>query len=335
MNNIDISSWKRFDFNEVFFFERGERYKTDDHIAGDTAYIASTKLNNGISGYVEPPEYMKVHKNAITLNNSGSVGYCFYHPYKFVCSDHCTVIDIIDKKQNLNIYIALFLKPIIEKVKTRYNFAREISNSRLGNETILLPVDKNKNPDWKFIENYIKNTADNIIYNNKQISHIKNSKKLLDTVNWKEFMFEELFEFEKGAEVIKDLSGGEIPLISATKFNNGFSGFYEDIKKIFNKNKITVASNGTVGKSFYQNYDFIATGDINVLSLKKHNLNKYIASFLCTIIDKEQFRFGYGRKWGVERMKQSKIKLPVDNKGNPDWQFMEDYIKSLPYSVNL
>ena len=29
------------------------------------------------------------------------------------------------------------------------------------------------------------------------------------------------------------------------------------------------------------------------------------------------------------------IKLPVDKDGKPDWQFMEDYIKSLPYSVNL
>jgi hypothetical protein len=33
-------------------------------------------------------------------------------------------------------------------------------------------------------------------------------------------------------------------------------------------------------------------------------------------------------------MKKTKIKLPSDD-GKPDWQFMEDYIKSLPYSSNL
>lgn len=33
--------------------------------------------------------------------------------------------------------------------------------------------------------------------------------------------------------------------------------------------------------------------------------------------------------------KLEKIKLPVDTEGNPDWQLMEDYIKSLPYSKYL
>ena len=38
---------------------------------------------------------------------------------------------------------------------------------------------------------------------------------------------------------------------------------------------------------------------------------------------------------GIDRMQKSLIKLPVDSNGKPDWQFMEDYIKSLPYSINL
>lgn len=33
-------------------------------------------------------------------------------------------------------------------------------------------------------------------------------------------------------------------------------------------------------------------------------------------------------------MKQIKIKLPAQN-GKPDFKFMEDYIKSLPYSKSL
>ena len=34
-------------------------------------------------------------------------------------------------------------------------------------------------------------------------------------------------------------------------------------------------------------------------------------------------------------MNETIIMLPVDDKNNPDWKFMEDYIKSLPYSSNL
>ena len=64
-------------------------------------------------------------------------------------------------------------------------------------------------------------------------------------------------------------------------------------------------------------------------------MSQYIALFIISIVKMEKYRFNYGRKWNLERMNESLIKLPVDKKGNPDWQFMEDYIKSLPYSNNL
>lgn len=34
-------------------------------------------------------------------------------------------------------------------------------------------------------------------------------------------------------------------------------------------------------------------------------------------------------------MEKSKIKLPIYINQNPDWKFMEDYIKILNYSFNL
>lgn len=33
--------------------------------------------------------------------------------------------------------------------------------------------------------------------------------------------------------------------------------------------------------------------------------------------------------------KNMEIKLPVDSNGEPDWQFMENYIKALPYGDRL
>ncbi len=63
-------------------------------------------------------------------------------------------------------------------------------------------------------------------------------------------------------------------------------------------------------------------------------MNKYIALFLTTIVNLEQYRYNNGRKCSQTRMKEINIKLPANN-GNPDWQFMEGYIKSLPYSKSL
>jgi hypothetical protein len=63
-------------------------------------------------------------------------------------------------------------------------------------------------------------------------------------------------------------------------------------------------------------------------------MNKYVALFISTIINAEQYRYNYGRKCSQERMRKSHIKLPSKN-GIPDFEFMESYIKSLPYSSSI
>ncbi len=47
------------------------------------------------------------------------------------------------------------------------------------------------------------------------------------------------------------------------------------------------------------------------------------------------YRYNYGLARTLSRIKKEKIKLPIDNEGEPDWLFMENYIKGLPYSRNI
>ena len=54
-----------------------------------------------------------------------------------------------------------------------------------------------------------------------------------------------------------------------------------------------------------------------------------IGLFLETILCKERPKYSFGRSWTGDRLKETIIKLPVDEKGNPDWAFMKQYIKSL------
>lgn len=148
--------WGEFSFGKIFESKRGTRLVKIEQMDGDIAYISSTKENNGIDNYITPPEDMTVYQNAMTINNSGSVGCVFYHPYPFVNSDHCTTFWIKDNSVKLNVYVAVFLRPIIEAFSSKYNFAREISDSRLPHEDIILPVDEHGLPNWAFIERYVK-----------------------------------------------------------------------------------------------------------------------------------------------------------------------------------
>ncbi|WP_297195506.1 restriction endonuclease subunit S [uncultured Campylobacter sp.] len=154
LKSLDTSKWQEFPFYEIFIYERGKRYKKADHTSGKIPYISSSAFNNGIDNYVSPPSYMKIYTNKLTLANSGSVGTCFYHPYSFVASDHCMVIWLKDKE--MNTHIALFLLPIFEKLKDKHDFGREINHDRLMQEKFLLPIDSKGNPDFAFMESFIK-----------------------------------------------------------------------------------------------------------------------------------------------------------------------------------
>ena len=104
----------------------------------------------------------------------------------------------------------------------------------------------------------------------------------------------------------------------------------------WNPNCITVNYNGSVGEAFYQDKPFWASDDVNVLYAKEWwKMNKYNALFIVTVIKANKYRFSYGRKWTLEKMKESLIKLPSKTDGTPDFEFMEKYISSLPYSDKI
>ena len=76
--------------------------------------------------------------------------------------------------------------------------------------------------------------------------------------------------------------------------------------------------------------------DIMSLYLKDHALNQYEALFLCTIFEHDKYRWSYGRKPHSEKkISDSFIMLPQKSDGTPDWEYMERFIKELPFSDKL
>ena len=328
---INKNNWQEFKFVDVFTISRGKRLVKLDQIAGNIAYISSSKKNNGVDNYILPPSYMKVYKNMLTLSNSGSVGYCFYHPYKFVASDHCTVINIKDRDIKLNNYISLFIKPIIESMKSKYNFAREINNDRLKKEKILLPAMNNKIPDWNFMENYIKSLSKKVKYDKKII---KNTPLQLNKNKFYEFRLTKLFSV-RGARksyTKNEISNGEYLYVTTSNKNNGVSGTSNIYTE--NGNVITIDS-ATDGKAFYQEFRFVGSDHVEVLEPIGFTLNKDIALFLISVLNLQVFRYGFGRKRSQTRIREEKLFLPINKNREPNFKFMENYIKSLPYSFNI
>jgi hypothetical protein len=153
--------------------------------------------------------------------------------------------------------------------------------------------------------------------------------------DWREFVYADLFTIDRGrGPRRKDLdSTGTVPFITATDSNNGLTG-YTTMAPLHPGNTIGVNRNGSVGEAYYQPVPFCSTEDVHIFT-PKFLMNKYIALFLVTLIRQEKYRFNYGRKWGLDRMRSSKIRLPATKDGNPDWGYMERFIKMLRFSSQL
>ena len=166
-----------------------------------------------------------------------------------------------------------------------------------------------------------------------QLPVITNSYSLNTNV-WKQFTFNNVFEVKKGKRLTKhEQTNGSIPYISSSSFNNGVDNYIGN--GFTDRNCITFACYGSIGEVFYQREEVWVSDNANVLYLKDMVLNPFIAMFLITILRLEKYRFSYGVTGKKERLQKFTIKLPSDSWGNPDWKFMEDYIKSLPCSSNL
>jgi hypothetical protein len=152
---------------------------------------------------------------------------------------------------------------------------------------------------------------------------------------WTYFKLDDLFDIRKGQRLTKaNMLPGEYPYVGASDTSNGVTARIGQAP-IHEGGTISVTYDGSIAEAFYQLEPFWASDAVNVLYPKGFKLTPEAALFICTVIRLEKYRFNYGRKWHLERMRDSVIKLPVTAEGNPDFAFMEQYIKTLPYSSQL
>ena len=287
-------------------------------------FVSRQSVNNGVVCHVKKMDDVEPNpSHTLSIAVSGSVLSTFYHDYEYYSGRD---IYVAKPKIKLTKEEMLYYCYVIEQNKYRYNYGRGANKTF---RSILVPSKDE-------IPKYVRTKEAEIRFCNKPI--ISNKIKL-NTDSWKWFRYDEMFEIKKGKRLTKaDMQDGDIPYIGAIDSNNGISAYISNDEHLHQGNAITVSYNGSIAEAFYQMTKFWATDDVNVL-YPKFALNRYIAMFLITLIHREKYRFNYGRKWDKELMESSLIKLPAvkiaPNEYKPDWQFMEDYIKSLPYSSCL
>ena len=284
-------------------------------------FVSRTDKNNGISAFVKRINSVEPNpSNSISVAGGGSVLATFFHQEEYYSGRD---IYILIPKNNFSTLEMLFYAFCIRKNKYRYNYGRQ-ANKTLKDILIPEKIPKTWN-DLKIQDLNKLNKA----------SILNNKSKGMDVDNWTWFNLIDIFDVSASRDKLSDelTEGGSTPYITSSAINNGVTSFFEEPPT--NKaGTITANRGGSVGYFFYQSVDYLATPvDVRILT-PKFKINTYIGLFLKTILQLEKYRYNFSRKMGTDRLNQFRIRLPAKN-SSPDFEFMENYIKSLPYSASL
>lgn len=153
-------------------------------------------------------------------------------------------------------------------------------------------------------------------------------------VKWKNFLIRDLFPVlvpgkSKGLNHITKTENG-ISYLGATNQNNGVLCFVTSHKELMQRgNCIAFIRNGegSMGYSIYKAEDFIATSDMT-LGYNEH-LNKYVGTFITTVADRIRGKYNFGYKRSSTRLAKEVVSLPMDTEGNPNWEYMEKYMRDI------
>lgn len=150
---------------------------------------------------------------------------------------------------------------------------------------------------------------------------------------WKEFLIRDVMKCSNckpyHSSNLKFVDDKGVAYVTRTERNNGLSGLVDVNDDLYSINPANTISYGAeTARFFYQNSPYITGNKMYYLYSDKMTRNIGLF-FIVAIQNSLDGCFSYGNGAIPERVMRKSIMLPVTDTGEPDYQFMEDYIKEL------
>lgn len=334
-------------------------------------FVSRTESNNGVSATVKLMENVAPQKEGlISVACGGSVLSTFIQPEPFYSGRD---LYTLEAKDNISFEVKIFIITIIKANKYKYSYGRQ-ANKTLPYLELMLPIVKDdKNvpitdntckysddgfvPDWQFMENYIKSLHYKPLTTKNEVGNTES----LEINNWKSFKVGRIFCIFNGKGITNDEieeNSGTFNAVQSGEENNGVLGKI-DLSYCKKKNYtlseracLTVARSGSAGYVSFQPNGCVVGDSAKILLLPEEIASYGVYLFIQTLLTANRFKYAYGRKVTKDKYAEDEIQLPIlaaadgtpviDNSNEfsdegyvPDWQFMENYIKSLPYGDRI
>lgn len=314
---------------ELFESSNGDFDIQKTHINDLGDYVITAGLsNNGILGKTDIKAKI-FNANTITIDMFGNA---FYRQFRYKMVTHARVFSLksilsITQKQGI------FLSSAMHFLKYNFGYENMCSWAKIKQEKISLPVKKDREIDFAFMEDFISQFEAYLL-----VTGLKNytltpaeEQALTDfqngNIKWGEFNLEKLYGKSTRGKRLKsaDRINGDLPFVTAGEAETGISAFIGNDVEIFAANTTTI---DMFGSAKYRNYEY--GGDDHIAVVHTEKINKYAAIFVTTAIHKSSYtgKFSYSRNFYAKDADELNIYLPVTN-DIPNYPMMETLISAV------
>lgn len=353
MGKIDTSGWKEFRVGDLFDIHPTKAYKcTNAELldGGGTNVVVNSAYDNGIGGTstFSPTE----NGNMITFSDTVDANTIFYQKSPFVGYPHVQGLYPVGKYQNawtqgsLQYFVTVFRE---RALAVGFDYGNKFRRDIAANLFVKLPSTPDGAPDWAYMESYMANLETKVAESLTMLQAAKDAKKKkVDTREWGEFRVGELFEklnlrflpnrvFDKASD-ISEVKSEEfnLPLVNAKHSNNGIMYYGRKHEWEYEVLTIDIVADGaaSTGDVYAQLQETGVLYNAYLVKPKAKCVTGLILFFLATVIQRcVKDHFGYDNKCTWDKVKHETILLPVDKTGQPDWAYMEEYMRKVEERV--
>lgn len=337
MMSLSDREWKSFLISNIFTYEKGNQNNMALLPEGKVPLISARKYDNGLKAFVADNDKVIFNGNCVSYNNDGNggAGLSYYQPCDFYLDSHCTALTPKETREKLAI---LAMVACLNMQQDKYNHGYALNSNRIKKFRFLLPVKLDGQPDYDFMEAYVNELKQIKLGSYKaycieqltELGSVVNIDKIEDK-EWKEFFIDELFNIASGKRLESyNMADGERPFIGATDSGNGVTHYISNENESLDSNVLGVNYDGNgMVISFYHPYECLFSDSVKRFHLKHYSDNKFVLLFIKMLILQQKEKYNYGYKFNEVRMKRQKIMIPVTEKGDPDYDYMEQYSKNI------
>lgn len=279
--------------------------------------------DHGVEGYFDIP-FRQTYENCVTITCDGDQpSTAFYHPYRFAAMDNVLVCV---RKTGVKLTTILYFVANLNLQRWRFSYGRKCYQNKKNKLLVIFPLKESGEID----EDYIEKTLENVTL--KQFMPRKKVPSKMDTeLRLASVPITKLFELHSGDyHNASSLPSGTIPLVSCGENYNGIIRFCRVPKNKVYTNTLTIAYNGQPLTTKLHLYKFAAKDDVAVC-LPKTPLKLSTLVFVQYMLNREKWRFSYGRKCFNEKLRQMSVLMPVGRSGKIDETAMEEIVRNTSY----